>query len=81
MEEVNHWVQQLHRAYNKDDLQSKTEAINCLISEDKFRKYFQNKDKSTESSPSGRHVGHYKEILASNDLVSLITAMINIGLS
>ena len=81
MEEVNQWVQQLRRAYNKDELQSEIKAINRLILEDNFRKYFKNKDKSTESLPSGRHMGHYKAILANNILVSLITAMINIDLS
>ena len=81
MEEVNRWVKQLQRAYCEEDLRAETEAINRLTTEGEFRTYFKNKPESTESSPSGRHVGHYKSILGDDDLVSLIVAMCNIGLA
>ena len=35
---------------------------------------------STESSPSGRHVGHYKTAAGDTDLAPLHTMMISIGL-
>ena len=80
MEEVKKWVEQLQRAYKEDELQQEVDNINRLISEDEFKTYFKNKDESTKSSPSGRHIGHYKAILDDDDLVSNITAMLNIGL-
>ena len=80
MEEVNEWVDQLQRAYKEDELQQEVDNINRPISEDEFIKYFKNKDELTKSSPSGRHIGHYIAILNNDDLVSLITAMLNIGL-
>ena len=59
MEEVNEWVQQLRRAFKEDELQAETEAINKPITVEEFRRYFKNKDESTKSSPSGRHIGHF----------------------
>ena len=45
-----------------------------------FRKYFKDKPESTELLPSWQHIRHYKAILGSKDLVSLMVAMIDIGL-
>ena len=46
-----------------------------------FRHYFKTKKESTESSPSGRHIGHYKAILGNDELVEMVVAMLNIGLA
>ena len=46
-----------------------------------FRHYFKTKKESTKSSPSGRHIGHYKAILGNDDLVEMVVAMLNIGLA
>ena len=46
-----------------------------------FRHYLKKKKERTESSPSGRHIGHYKAILGSDDLVEMVVAMLNIGLA
>ena len=81
MDKINQWVEHLQRAYNEEELQSEVDQINRLILEEEFRTHFKNKDESAESSPLGRHVGHYKAILDYDDLVSLITAMLNIGLT
>ena len=56
MDEVNQWINHLQQAYNKDELKEEADTINCLISEDKFKKYFCNKDESTEQQSRSRQV-------------------------
>ena len=80
MEEVNKFIESLKIAFDKEKLGKESNQINAHITEEEFRHYFQHKDECTESSPSGRHVGHYKAILYNKDLVSLVVAMLNIGL-
>ena len=48
--------------------------------EGEFTWYFCTKDELTESSPSGRHIRHYKTIIEDKKLTSLMIAMLNIGL-
>ena len=80
LKEVNQWVAQLRRAYDEKEIGQEADAINDLVVDEKYIKYFRNKDESTKSSPSRRHIGHYKKILADEDLVQLMVAMLNIGL-
>ena len=54
--------------------------MNKDVTEEDFLFHFKHKDESTEASPSGRHMGHYKATLANEDFVDLHVAMINIGL-
>jgi hypothetical protein len=49
-----------------------------LITEDEFISTFKISSEATSSSPSGRHIGHYKAIIKDPVLVSLRTNMMNI---
>ena len=80
MEEVNEFIKNLAIAYDKEDLEEELRCINAVITAEEFRHYFSNKKESTESSPSGRHIGHYKAMLSDDNLVDLIVPMLNIGL-
>ncbi len=51
---------------------------NSPITEDEFRATYKLAHENTSSSPSGRHVGHYKAILNDPNFVSLHTTMMNI---
>ena len=81
MEEVNEYIDNLRRDFDADRLQDEVKQINTAVTAGEFRHYLKKKKKSTESSPSGRHIGHYKAILGSNDLVEMVVAMLNIGLA
>ena len=80
MKEVNEWVDQLKTAYDADTHKDKAAEIDKPITNAEFRKYFKSKKESTESSPLQRHVGHYKAALASDDIVTVLVAMLNIGM-
>ena len=67
-------------AHDPEALADKISAINADITPENFRYYFRHKDESTESSPSGQHMGYYKVILSNDSLVDLHVAMLNIGL-
>ena len=45
-----------------------------------FISFYKKKRESTESSPSERHVGHYKVVAGNEYLDHLHTVMINIGI-
>ena len=77
---MNEWIDQLQNAFDPDQLKEETDKINCILSTKELVQYYKTKTESTESSPSGRHMGHYKLIIHNEDLTSLITAMLNIGL-
>jgi hypothetical protein len=77
----------------KDQLLSETQAIlralarmskistgnlDCSISSNKFKSVYTAMNKYTSSSPSGRHLGHYKAALTSDHLVKLHTNMMAI---
>ena len=62
------------------ELEQEAKAINKLISEEEFTKYFRTKDELTKSLPLWRHIGHYKTMINNEVLTILITAMLNIGL-
>ena len=81
IKEVNEFIENLAIAYDKVALEKEQKTINAVITVGEFRQYFKNKNESTESSPSGRHIGHYKAILGDDDLVDLVVAMLNIGFS
>ena len=80
MQEVNNLIDQLRHAFDPDQLNEETDKINRILSNEEFVRYFKTKSKSTESLPSGWHMGHYKSIVQDESLVSLITAMLNVGL-
>ena len=80
MDEVNKYIDNLRRSFDKDKLQEEVKVINSVVTAGEFRNYFKTKTESTESSPSGRHIGHYKAILRHDDLVEMMVAMLNIGL-
>ena len=80
IEEVYVFVSNMEKAYNTESLAEEVEQINKAVTAAEFKSYFKRKDESTESSPSRRHIGHYKAILASDDIVDMIVSMINIGL-
>lgn len=80
IEEVNLFVSNMERAYDPEELAEEVERINKEVTVEEFKSYFKRKDESTESSPSGRHIGHYKAAMANDDLVDVIVSMLNIGL-
>ena len=45
-----------------------------------FRRLFTKWKESTSSSPSGRHIGHYKAILGNDDLVDFHCGMLELPL-
>ena len=67
-------------AHDPAALAEETAKLNNDISPSEFKHYFRHKNESTESLPSGRHIGHYKAALHDNDIVDLHVAMLNIGL-
>ena len=81
MKKVSEWIEQLQQEYNPTKLNEEAERVNCILNEEEFVKYFKAKDKSTESLPSGRCMGHYKSILHDECIVGVIVAMLNIGLT
>ena len=80
MAEVNAYIKNLQRAFDKTSQKEKIEKINAIVTAGEFRHYLKKKKESTESSPSGRHIGHYKAILGSDKLVEMVVAMLNIRL-
>ena len=81
MEEINRYIDNLKKAHGAESLQEEDSKINAPITTAEFQCYFRRKQESTELSPSGWHIGHYKAILDYNDLVDMVVAMLNIGLT
>ena len=79
--EVNKFIRNLRRNFNEETLKEEMEKINAPVTAAEFRYYFSKKKESTESSPSGRHIGHYKAVLQRDDMVEMLVAMINIGIA
>lgn len=77
---VNEWVRHLKRQYDENALKNEVSKIGAKITTAEFRKFFKEKPERTGSSPSQRHMGHYKSILHLDYLVQLHTQMLNIGL-
>ena len=69
--EVNEFIANMKVAFDPVSLEEERAKINEDITPESFRHYFRHKSESTESSPSGRHIGHYKAILQNDDLVDL----------
>ena len=61
MEEVDAWIEHLKYQYNCEDLQEEAKKLAEEITYEEFRKYFRKRRERTESSESGRHMGHYKD--------------------
>ena len=80
VEEVNRWVDELQATYNQENLADEVNQIGKAISVKEFCRFYKLKQESTESSPSGRHVGHYKVAAKVEDLSWLHTVMINVSL-
>ena len=60
IKEVNQWVDEQRAAYDQEKLAEEVKQIGKGISVEEFQRFYKTKRESTESSPSGRHVGHYK---------------------
>ena len=73
-------VENLKKCYKEEELKQKVKKINKSMAPDEFTRLFNKKKKSTESSPSGCHIGHYKVVAEHKGLTQLHTNMINIGL-
>jgi hypothetical protein len=52
--------------------------ISSTISDDDFRKTVKNWKESTSTSPSGRHLGHYKTAILDDDITQLHVDMLNL---
>ena len=70
----------LKRKVDKRKLHKKVKDIGAAISMEDFIRFLKKKWESTKSSPSGCHMGHYKVFVMDEEVSSLLTAMINIGL-
>ena len=77
---MNKWVKQLKLAYDATELGEEASKIGSPITIEEFQYFFRKKRESTESSPSTRHLGHYKVAAYNNDLSYMYVTMINIGL-
>ena len=69
----------LKQAYS-DDTKQEARKIGDPVTVDDFKFFFKHKSEKTESSLSGRHVGHYKAIVLHEGFVQMHINMINIGL-
>ena len=58
-----------------------SDQINTSISEEDVKKGFKNWNEQTTTSPSGRHLGHYKAIIQDHKLLRYITLFLNIALT
>jgi hypothetical protein len=57
----------------------KLKEISATIGDDDFRKTLQKWKETTSTSPSGRHLGHYKTaLLLDDDILQLHVDMLNI---
>ena len=74
-------MDELQAAYDQEKLAVEVEQIGKGISVEEFQRFYKTKRESTESSPSGRHVGHYKVAAMVDDLSWLHTVMINVSLT
>ena len=70
----------MKQRFNSDKLGDEALKIIDPITTEDFFHYFKKKREKTETSPSGRHMGHYKAILRNEGLVRLHLLMINIPL-
>jgi hypothetical protein len=57
---------------------NKLSEISATISDDDFRQTVQKWKESTSTSPSGRHLGHYKAAILDDDITQLHVDMLNI---
>jgi hypothetical protein len=55
-----------------------TETLNTAITTPKFQKLYNLLPEKISSSPSGRHIGHYKAIVKSDDLSEIWSTMMSI---
>ena len=79
-EEVENWISHIKQKYDEIELKEEANKVSQPITTFEFINYFKKKTEKTESSPSGRHIGHYKSILINEDLVNLHVIMLNIPL-
>jgi hypothetical protein len=56
------------------------EIINPIVTAKEFRSSFQHVPDTTSSSPSGRHVGHYKACIDPNDEHTVLLAELHAAL-
>ena len=80
MGEVEEFIDDLRKQYDERTLTTKAKEIGDPVSYLEYRDYFATKRESTESSNSGRHMGHYKACLDSEGITTVHITMINIQL-
>lgn len=80
MQEVEEFIEDLRQQYDEHTLHTKAAEIGNPVSYEEYRDFFKLKRESTESSNSGRHMGHYKACLQDEDITSIHIMMINIQL-
>jgi hypothetical protein len=59
-------------------IQEDGEVISCKITRDTVKEGFQERQERTSTSPSGQHLGHYKTWIQDDDLLDLLTMLIQI---
>ena len=76
---IREYVHGLCRAYD-EKFKNEADRINDPVSFQDFIHYFKHKKESTESLPSGRHVGHYKAVVQHPGIIQVHIDMANIGI-
>jgi hypothetical protein len=61
-------------------IKSNLPVLSNVITEDQFINTYKHLDEKTSSSPSGRHIGHYKAVLSSKHLPTLYAKLMSIPL-
>ena len=78
MREVEEFIENLRQQYDEHMLKTRAQEIGEPVTYEEFRDYFAPKRESTESSNSGRHMGHYKACLDDDKITDIHIMMINI---
>ena len=80
MREVEEFIENLRQQYDEQMLKTRAQEIGEPVTYEEFRDYFAPKREWTESSNSGRHMGHYKACLDDDKITNIHIMMINIQL-
>lgn len=78
IEEVDKWIRELEYQYDRNILREEAKMVGDELTYQEYRDHFKGKKEATESSKSGRHMGHYKAGLDSEELTEIHLMMMNI---
>ena len=78
--EVEEWIKELKYQYDTETLKAEAKAVGNEMTYAEYRDHFRLKKEATESSKSGRHMGHYRAGLSSPEISEIHLHMINIPL-